>query len=138
MTTCPWSPLYNNPTRPAPVLVERHRSKLRSFRFKLIHQPCRTNPADYGFKHPPPPRTYTMQEKQELGVEEEDAQIQVGRVQEELSVGVTRFGRVDTEPPLEPLWEDIGGVELCRGSAGERDQSADAKCPGGQGSGTGT
>ena len=48
-----------------------------------------------------------MQEKQELGVEEEeeDAEIQVGRVLEELSGGVTRVGRVDTEPPLDAITE---------------------------------
>ena len=28
--------------RPAPVRVEKHRSKLRSFRFRMIHQPGRT------------------------------------------------------------------------------------------------
>ena len=36
----PLVPLYNNPTRPAPVRVERHRAK-------LIHQPGRTIPCDY-------------------------------------------------------------------------------------------
>jgi hypothetical protein len=48
-----------------------------------------------------------MQEKQELGVEEEeeDAEIQVCRVLEELSGGVTRVGRVDTEPPLDAITE---------------------------------
>ena len=56
---------------------------------------------------PRPPRTYTMQEKQELGVEEEeeDAEIQVGRVLEELSGGETRVDRVDTEPPLPAITE---------------------------------
>ena len=103
----PLIPLYNNPTRPAPVRVERHRSKLRSFRFKLIHQPGKTNPADYGSRHPPPPKTYTLQEKQDLGVEdeEEDAEIQVGRMLEGLRLEVDRVGRVDTDPPLAAITE---------------------------------
>ena len=103
----PLIPLYNNPTRPAPVRVERHRSKLRSFRFKMIHQPGRTNPADYGSRHPPPLKTYTRQEKQELGVEEEeeDAEIQVGRILEGLNLGEIRVGRVDTDPPQAAITE---------------------------------
>merc|ERR1711867_170527 len=34
----PLVPLYNNPSRPAPVRVERHRSKLRSFVFTTTCQ----------------------------------------------------------------------------------------------------
>jgi hypothetical protein len=56
-------PLYNNPTRPAPVRVERHRAKLRSFRFTTIHHPGRTIPCDYASRHPPEVRSYTSQEK---------------------------------------------------------------------------
>ena len=46
----PIIPLYNNPTRTAPMRVERHRSKLRSFCF-FYDKPARQdqpNPADYG------------------------------------------------------------------------------------------
>ena len=68
----PLIPLYNNPSRPAPVRGERHRGKLRSFRFKTVHQPGRVIPCDYASRHPPPARSYTSQEKEELGVEEED------------------------------------------------------------------
>merc|ERR1712130_247246 len=52
----PLVPLYNNPSRPAPVRVERHRSKLRSFVFTTIHLPGRTIPCDYASRHPPPQR----------------------------------------------------------------------------------
>jgi hypothetical protein len=55
----PLIPLYNNPTRPAPVRVERHRSKLRSFQFKLKYEPGKSLPCDYSSRHPPPPRCYT-------------------------------------------------------------------------------
>ena len=73
----------------------------------MIYQPGRTNPADYGFRHPPPPKSYTSQERQELGVEEEeeDAKIQVGRVLAELGGNVVRVGRVDMEPPLAAIIE---------------------------------
>ena len=64
-------PLYNNPNRPAPVRVERHRSKLRSFQFKIKYEPGHLNPSDYGSRHPPPPRAYTHTEKEEFGVEDD-------------------------------------------------------------------
>ena len=59
-------------------------------------------------KTPPPLRTYTDQEKQELGVEDEDddAEIQVGRLLEELAqVGRMMEGvkRVDTNPAIEAI-----------------------------------
>ena len=40
-------------TRSAQVRVERGRSKLRSFKFKMIHQLDNTNPLDYSSRHPP-------------------------------------------------------------------------------------
>ena len=48
----------------------------------MTHQPGKNNPADYGSKPPLPPKTYTDQEKEELGVEDKDdnAKIEVGRV----------------------------------------------------------
>ena len=63
---------YNTPNRPAPVRVERHISKLRGFRFKVVYEPGCTSPADYGSRHPPKPREYTEEEKAEWGIEEEN------------------------------------------------------------------
>ena len=63
----------------------------------MIHKPGKTNSCDYGSRHPTPPRSYTKQEKQDLGVE--DAEIQVGRVLEELSGWTTKVSWVDTEAP---------------------------------------
>ena len=99
----PLIPLYNNPTRPAPVRVERHRSKLRSFQFKLKYEPGKSLPCDYSSRHPPPPRCYTSQEKEEMGVEEEekDGKIQVGRVLAMIGNQPNKVNRVQLEPPLE-------------------------------------
>ena len=74
----------------------------------MIHPLGNTNPCDYGSRHPPPPRSYTEQEKQELGVEEEeeDAEIQVGRVLEELSARSTKVSRVEIEPPPSAITEE--------------------------------
>ena len=74
----------------------------------MTHQPGKNNPADYGSKRPPPPKTYTDQEKEELGVEDKDdnAKIEVGRVLEELDqVGrmIEGVRRVDTDPIIEAI-----------------------------------
>ena len=41
----PSVPLYDNRGRPAPVRVERHRSKLQQFAFKVVYDPGRTSPS---------------------------------------------------------------------------------------------
>ena len=48
----------------------------------MKYEPGWLIPCDYSSRHPPPPRSYTQIEKEELGVEEEDADstIQVGRL----------------------------------------------------------
>ena len=81
----PLVPLYNNPSRPAPVRVERHRSKLRQFDFKLVYEPGTTSPCDFGSRHPPPVRRYMALEREELGIEEEeeDGEIWINRVVED-------------------------------------------------------
>jgi hypothetical protein len=81
----PLVPLYNNPARPAPVRVERHRSKLRQFDFKLVYKPGTTSPCEFGSRHPPPARQYSELEKEEMGIEEEeeDGEIWVNRVVED-------------------------------------------------------
>ena len=79
----PLVPLYNNPARPAPVRVERHRSKLRHFTFNLKYEPGYTSPCDYASRHPPTKTHFSKEEKEELGVEdeEEDKEIWVNRVE---------------------------------------------------------
>ena len=90
--------LFKNPTIPAPVQVERHRSKLRSFQFKVKYEPGRLLPCDYSSRHPPPPRSYSQLEKEELEIEEEeeDSTIKVGR----LIMTGQKVNRVDNEPTV--------------------------------------
>ena len=59
----------------------------------VVYEPGSTNPSDYGFRHPPPDREYTKDERADTGVEDMDdkAEIIVNRISEEmpdaLSVG---------------------------------------------------
>ena len=87
----PLVPLYNSPSRPAPVRVERHRSKLRHFMFTLVYEPGYTSPCDYASRHPPPKRLYSKEEKADLGVEDEedDEEIWVNMVEENKPEAVT-------------------------------------------------
>ena len=75
--------LYNKKGSPLPVRVAKHVAKLRGFNFKVVYEPGTTTPCDYGSRHPPPKRSYTSQEKEAFGVEEEedDMEIIVNRVQ---------------------------------------------------------
>ena len=59
----PLVPLYNNPNRPAPVRVERHRSKLRSFQFKIKYKPGHLNPRLQAGTHHHPGTTLRLRRK---------------------------------------------------------------------------
>ena len=48
----PLIPLYNSATRPKNLRVDRHRTKLLPFTYKLIHEPGESSPCDYGSRHP--------------------------------------------------------------------------------------
>ena len=82
--------LYNSHSREVTVRVAKHKSKLLAFDFKVIYQPGATNPCDFASRSPPSPREYTEEEKEELGIEEEDEdrEVLVCR-QEELTDAVT-------------------------------------------------
>ena len=76
--------LYNAPNRPAPVRVDRHKGKLRNFRFKVVYEPGNTSLADYGSRHPNHAREYTETERQEYGEEDiaEDEECTVNCLEE--------------------------------------------------------
>ena len=56
--------LYNNPSKPAPSRVERHRSKLRCFNFSMKYEPGKTTPCDYGSRHPAAQETLTKEQRE--------------------------------------------------------------------------
>ena len=81
----PLLPLYNSPNRPAPVRVDRHKAKLLAFRFSVVYEPGYTTPSDYGSRHPEPDRKHSKQEREDLGIEdeEEDKEFSVNRLIED-------------------------------------------------------
>ena len=68
--------MYNMHSREVTNRVAKHKSKLLAFDFKVEYQPGVQSPCDYGSGNPPPAREYTQMEKLELGVEEEDQEMQ--------------------------------------------------------------
>ena len=78
--------LYNSVSKPAPVRVDRHRSKLLAFDFKVKYEPGSSNPCDYGSRNPSiTKKEYTHDECEELGIEHEaeDSEFSVNRLIEE-------------------------------------------------------
>ena len=103
--------LYKSHSKSLPVRVAKHRSKLGGFNFSVVYEPGVTTPSDYGSRHPPARRHYSMEEKEELGVEEEeeDAEVIVNRV-DEVSDAVTLpvlQHYTQKEASLKQLKEDI-------------------------------
>ena len=86
----PLCTMYNKHSREVTVRVAKHKSKLLDFDFQVIYQPGATNPCDWASRCPPQQRSYTAEEREELGVEDEDenAEIMVYRM-EELTDAVT-------------------------------------------------
>ena len=76
---------YNSMNRPAPVRIDRHRSNLRAFKFRLVYIEGHKMPCDYASQHPPPDRDYSKQEREDMGVEdeEEDQEYSVNRMVED-------------------------------------------------------
>jgi hypothetical protein len=101
-------PLYNSPNRPAPMKVERHRSKLRQFTFSLEYEPGSTSPCDYGSRHPPEMdahRKYSKEEKEDLGIEEEeeDTEIWINRVIQEVVPEAVTMDQIRDETAKDPV-----------------------------------
>ena len=58
------------------------RHLLGAFNFDVIYEPGSITPSDYGSRHSPPAKQYSLQERSELGIEteEEDAEILIARL----------------------------------------------------------
>ena len=109
----PLVPLYKSSSKLLPVRIEKHKSKLRAFSFVVKYEPGSTNPSDYGSRHPPAGREYTKQQKDELGIEEveEDMEILVNRIVNEnipdaVTLSVVRH-HTQEDKELRVLVEDI-------------------------------
>ena len=87
----PLVPLYSSLKRPKQMRVDRHRMKLAAYDFEVTHIAGDKMPCDYGSRAGcPKQRTYTEQEREDLGVED-DMDIYVNRViAEQLPPAVTR------------------------------------------------
>ena len=84
--------MYNNPGRPAPHRVDRHRGRLGAFDMKVEFVPGDKHPCDYGSRHPQPlPDNLTKQDREDMGIEteEEDMEIWVGKITKEVLPAIT-------------------------------------------------
>ena len=55
----PLVPIYNNQRKPKQLRIDRHRTKLLPFQYKVIHEPGKDTPSDYGSQHPPPSNVFS-------------------------------------------------------------------------------
>ena len=75
----PLVPLYNDPKRPGPMRVDRHRLGLLAYDFVVTHEPGKLNPCDYGSRHPIPLDKYTARELDKLALTD-DVEIHVNLI----------------------------------------------------------
>ena len=110
--------LYNSHSKSLPARVAKHKSKLRGFDFKVVYEPGCTTPSDFPSRNHAPARQYSREEREELGVEDEedDAEIIVNRV-EALTDAVTLpilKNYSEEDPLVKQLMEDVKkGKEKC-------------------------
>ena len=103
--------LYKSNRRDLPVRVARHKSKLGGFNFEVSYEPGSTTPSDYGSRHPPGQRRYTRQERESLGVEDEEEETEfivnkLAEIPEAVTLPVLRH-YTDKDKVLPALMEDI-------------------------------
>ena len=77
----PLLPIYSTSARPRQLRVDRHRTKLLPFDFRVVHEPGITSPCDYGSRHPSA-HNPTNKEIEEWGVET-GTEVYVNRVIED-------------------------------------------------------
>ena len=117
----PLVPLYNSPSRPSPIRVDRHKSKLLAFNYTVVYEPGHRNPCDYASRHPQKISGFdqmTAAQKEELGIEdeEEDSTFSVNRVvMENIEGAVTKESLVretELDRDLSQLMEDVARGRL--------------------------
>ena len=76
--------LYRKNGPNIPTRVARHKDKLTAFNFTVLYEPGSKNPCDYMSRQKHSEERYSQQQKEELGVEEEeeDAEIIIHKVEE--------------------------------------------------------
>ena len=88
--------------------VAKHRSKLRSFYFKVRYEPGAKNPSDYGFRHPPPLKKYSREDKTKYGVkEEEDSKIVIAQLNKNCEAVTMEMLQNYTNKELKEIWQQI-------------------------------
>ena len=97
--------MYNNPARPAPHPVDRHRGQLGAFNMRVLFEPGHKSPWDYGSRHPDKlPDNLTKEQTEEIGVEteEEDMEVWLRKVVQEVPTEPWKLTTVDYKGSIGP------------------------------------
>ena len=71
---------YKPNRKPKQLRVDRHRTKLLQYDYKVSYQPGSTTPSDYGSRHPPNTNKFSSRQKQEWHVSDEKTEILVNAI----------------------------------------------------------
>ena len=92
--------MYNDTLRPAPHRVDRRRGRLGAFDMTVEYVPGEKMPCDYGSRHPKERiRPYTAQEKEDLGIEqeEEDKEVWINSIVEDHLLNAMSISQIREE-----------------------------------------
>ena len=113
----PLVPIYNNQRKPKQLRIDRHRTKLLPFQYKVIHEPGKDTPSDYGSRHPPPSNLFSDDQISNWAIEDKD-DVYVNRViEEKVPQAVTIENLQEAIAPdrkLQNLKEDLITEKYCR------------------------
>ena len=101
--------LYNS-KKELPARVAKHVSKLKGFQFKVVYQSGSKNPSDYGSRHPMGKTNFSALEREQLGIEDEQEdmeiivnRVEVGYIPEAVTLTVLKEQTCNDKPLLH--WE---------------------------------
>ena len=92
----PLVPVYNLPTKPKQLRVDRHRTKLLPFSDNVIYEPGSKTPCDYGSRHPPDQKVFSQKEIDDWCIEY-GTDIYVNRVIEDILPSAITLSMVRSE-----------------------------------------